>query len=542
MKDLWYKRAIIYCLDVGTFMDTNGDGVGDLRGVTKRLDYLAGLGVTCLWLLPCYPSPNYDNGYDVMDYYGIDPRHGTLGDFVEFMHQARERGMRVILDLVVNHTSIKHPWFQSARSDERSPYRDFYVWSKQKPDVNLPVIFPGEQESSWTYDRKAKAYYLHRFYKQQPDLNVSNPEVRDEICKVMGFWLELGVSGFRVDAAPYLIEHTGVDTPGMVDPYSYLKQFRDFLSWRRGDAILLAEANVDLAELPEYFGDGDRLQMLFNFVLNQHLFLALARQEAAPLIVGLLQLPTIPETTQWANFLRNHDELTLDKLSQPQRDMILQAFAPEEPMQIYGRGVRRRLAPLLDGDPRRLRLAYSLLLTLPGTPVLYYGDEIGMGDDLALGGRTSVRTAMQWSDESNGGFSAAPRNRLVRPVTSGGDFGYERINMASQQRDPASLLNWMEKAIRIRKACSEFGFGKLSIVESGDAAVFAHCSEWQGQVVAAVHNLSDTMREVSLDLSSFGENHVVDLLGDRESGPSDGGRLCVKLEGYGYRWFRVGRA
>jgi maltose alpha-D-glucosyltransferase / alpha-amylase len=538
-QDLWYKRAIIYCLDVGTFMDSNGDGVGDFRGLTDRLDHLAGLGVNCLWLLPCYPSPNYDNGYDVMDYYGIDPRHGTLGDFVEFMYQARARGMRVILDLVANHTSIKHPWFQSARRDAQSPYRDFYVWSKHKPDANLEMVFPGEQESVWTYDRKAEAYYLHRFYKQQPDLNIANPEVRDEICRIMGFWLELGVSGFRVDAAPYLIELAGADTRGMIDPYDFLNEFRDFLSWRRGDAILLAEANIDLEDAPKYFGAGDRLHMLFNFMLNQHLFLALARQEAAPLVVGLFKPPAIPATTQWANFIRNHDELTLDRLSEPQREDVFAAFAPDERMQIYGRGVRRRLPPLLGGDERRIRLTYSLLWTLPGTPVLRYGEEIGMGDDLSLPGRESVRTVMQWSDEANGGFSTAKKNRLVRPVICGGEYGYQRLNVERQQRDPNSLLNWMEKAIRTRKDCPEFGCGEWSVVDTADAAVFAHCARWQGGLAVAVHNLSDEPREVSLALNDLEDGHAVDLLGDRAYEPLGGRSRRMKMEGYGYRWFRV---
>lgn len=543
MKDLWYKSAIIYCLDVGTFMDSNGDGVGDFAGLTNRLDHLGGLGVTCIWLLPCYPSPNYDNGYDVKDYYGIDPRHGTLGDFVEFVRQARERGMRVILDLVVNHTSIEHPWFQEARKNPASPYRDYYVWSKEKPeDVDAEPVFTGVSEDVWTYDEEAEAFYFHRFYKHQPDLNISNPAVREEICKIMGFWLELGVSGFRVDAAPFLIELKGIDAPDGTDPFSYLSEFRQFLSWRRGDAILIAEANVEAEHIQNYFGgSGEKLQMLFNFILNQHLFLAFAQRKSAPLVVGIHKAPTPPEAGQWANFLRNHDELTLDKLSPTQREEVFEAFAPEERMRIYGRGIRRRLPPMFEGDDRRLRMAYSLLFSLPGTPVLRYGEEIGMGDDLSLEGRTSVRTVMQWSDEENGGFSTAEKSDLVRPVVDEGEFSYEKANVESQRRNPNSLLKWLENLIRTRKDCPEFGWGEWSVVETGDEAVFAHRCQWRGGAVVAVHNLSEEPREVSLDLSERDANRLIDLLrSEREYEPLDGDKKRIALEGYGFRWFRVG--
>jgi maltose alpha-D-glucosyltransferase/alpha-amylase len=540
MKNLWYKDAIIYSLDVETFMDGNGDGIGDFIGLTKRLNHLAGLGVTCLWLLPFYPSPNRDNGYDVMDYYNVDPRLGTLGDFVEFMHQARDRGIRVIVDLVVNHTSIQHPWFQSARSDKSSEYRDYYVWSDDPPkDPNVKLIFPGVQESIWEYDEQAGAYYLHRFYKEQPDLNIANPEVREEIRKIMGFWLELGVSGFRVDAAPYLIEPLGIEDAKLKHLHSILPQMREFISEQRGDAVLLAEANVEPDKIPLYFGDGDRMNMLFNFLLNQYMFLALAREQAAPIIEALKTIPDTPSTGQWLNFLRHHDELNLNQLAKEEQEEIFAAFAPDETMQIYGHGIRRRLAPMLGGDRHRLELAYSLLFSLPGTPLLRYGDEIGMGDDLSLEGRTSVRTPMQWSNTQNGGFSTAPQDALTRPVISEGEYGYQQINATTEQRDPNSLLNWIERLIRIRQQCPELGRGKWCILETDEPSVFAHCCEWEGNTVLAVHNLAKQPCTVSLKSKDFKPKHLMELFANRQYEPFDGHSSSIELDAYGYRWFRA---
>ena len=541
MRDLWYKDAIIYCLDVETFMDANGDGIGDFRGLTSRLDHIAGLGANCIWLLPFFPSPNRDNGYDVMDYYGVDHRLGTLGDFVQFIRRAHERGLRVLIDLVVNHTSDQHPWFQAARRDPQSEYRDFYVWSDTKPeDADEGVIFPGVQEAVWTYDRTAKAYYFHRFYKHQPDLNIANPDVREEIERIMGFWLELGVSGFRVDAAPFLIELKGIEVPGTAEPYEYLREFRDFLSWRRGDAIMLAEANVSMDKVPEYFGDGTKLHMLFNFMLNQHVFLALAREAKETLVEGFHLPPTIPDSAQWVNFLRNHDELDLGRLTQAQRETVFEAFAPEETMRLYHRGIRRRLPPMLGGDARRLRMAYSLMFTLPGTPVLRYGEEIGMGDDLSLPERTSVRTAMQWNAGKNGGFSTAEPENLARPVIDEGDYGYEQVNVDRQQREPDSLLNWMERMIRTRKECPEFGWGAWDIIETDHPAVFAHACRYRGGTVVALHNLSDVDVEGALDLSAYEAARAIDLLGGRRETELDGGgRHAFSLDAYGFRWFRL---
>ena len=544
MLDLWYKNAVIYCLDVETYIDSNGDGIGDFVGLTQRIDYLAGLGITCIWLMPFYPSPNKDNGYDVMDYYGVDQRLGTLGDFVEFTRRAEERGIRIIVDLVVNHTSDQHPWFQAAINNKDSKYWNYYLWSKKKPeDITEGIVFPGFQQTTWTYHPQVEAYYAHRFYKHQADLNITNPEVRLEIQKIMGFWLALGVSGFRIDAAPFLIELQQADNllEKVDDPFIYIDELRDFLSWRRGDAILLAEANEPLEELPKYFGGGNRMQMLFNFWCNQHLFLALAQGEAAPLIQAFNELPPVPPTGQWTNFIRNHDELTLDKLSSDQQDDIAAAFAPDkERMWIYDRGIRRRFAPMVNGDPQRLRLVYSLLFTLPGTPVVNFGEELGMGDDLSLEERKPARTPMQWSSAPNGGFSSASTDQLVLPVVAEGEYSYEHLNVNKQRRNPESMLNWMERAIRLRKECPEFGWGAWQILETNHPGVFAHRCEWKGGVVIAVHNLDRIDCTVTLTLKDDANKGLIDLFEDQPDEAIVGSSHNIHLKGHGYRWFRVG--
>src|SRR5580704_15803900 len=381
INDLWYKNAVIYCLSVATYMDANGDGVGDFEGLVRRLDYLSGLGVTAIWLMPFQTSPCKDDGYDISDYYGVDPRFGTLGDFVEFAHGAKQRGIRLLIDLVVNHTSNEHTWFQQARNNPNSKYRNWYVWSKKKPPrAREGIVFPGVQKSTWSYDEKAKAWYFHRFYDFQPDLNTSNPEVLAEILKIMGFWIQLGVSGFRMDAVPFIISTKGPQVKEPEEQYDMLRSFREFLQWRQGDCIVLAEANVLPESDMEYFGDdGNRMHMMFNFHVNQHLFYALAAADTRPLINAMKATKQRPATAQWGLFLRNHDELDLGRLSEQQRQKVFEAFGPDRNMQLYERGIRRRLAPMLDGDRRRLELAYSLLFTLPGTPVIRYGDELGMG-------------------------------------------------------------------------------------------------------------------------------------------------------------------
>jgi len=540
--DLWYKNAVLYCLDVSTFADGNGDGVGDFRGLCDHLTYLAGIGITCVWLLPFYPSPRKDDGYDVQDYYNVHPRFGTLGDFVDFMRQADELGIRVIVDLVVNHTSDQHPWFKAARSDPQSPYRDWYVWSDKKPrKTTTGLVFPGVQKSNWTYDNTARAYYFHRFYKFQPDLNVGNPAVREEIERIMGFWLQLGVTGFRIDAVPFLIEDKSGEKPLGPEQYAYLTDFRRFLSWRRGDAMMLAEANVAPRETLHFVGDGDRMNLMFNFWANQHLFLAMACEDATPLLEALRELPPLPPTAQWANFLRNNDEIDLGRLSDEERARCFAAFGAQPEMQLYDRGIRRRLAPMLQGDRRRLELMNSLLFTLPGTPVIRYGEEIGMGDDLRLPEREAIRTPMQWSAASpNGGFSSADPRKMPRRVIAEGEYRYERVNVARQRLDFDSLLNWTERAVRTRKECPEFGWGNTQYLETGHPSVLAHISTWRGHSVAAVHNFSRAACTVNVKWPD-GVEELQFLFGrdvsDPLPAPSQGGP--IDLDGYDYRWLRV---
>jgi len=542
ISDLWYKNAVIYCLSVATYMDANGDGVGDFEGLMRRLDYLHGLGVTAIWLMPFQTSPGRDGGYDISNYYEVDPRYGTLGDFVEFTHGAQERGIRVLIDLVVNHTSDQHPWFQDARRDPQSKYRDWYVWSKKKPaGANRGMVFPGVQKSTWSHDAKARAWYFHRFYDFQPDLNTSNPYVQAEILKIMGFWIQLGVSGFRMDAVPFVIATKGPRAGKPTEQYDMLRAFREFLQWRQGDAIVLAEANVLPDTDMEYFGtDGDRMHMMFNFQVNQNLFYALAAEDSRPLRTALKGTRQRPATAQWGQFLRNHDELDLGRLTPAQRNTVFEAFGPEPQMQLYERGIRRRLAPMLNGDRRRIELAYSLMFTLPGTPVLRYGDELAMGDDLNLQERECARTPMQWSTEPNAGFTKSARP--VLPVISGGPFGFEHVNAAQQRRDPNSMLNWIERVIRMRKEVPEVGWGDFQVVQTRDPAVFVIRYDWRNNSVLFVHNLSATPREAKFEVGVSGKagDLLVNLLSEDHSRAGDGGRHCVLLEAYGYRWYRVG--
>ncbi|HLK47798.1 MAG TPA: alpha-amylase family protein [Bryobacteraceae bacterium] len=536
MEGLWHKNANVYTIDVQSFADGNDDGVGDFLGLSRKLDYLSGLNVSCIWLQPFYPSPRRDHGYDISDYYSIDPRYGTLGEFVEFSQAARDRGIRIIADLVVNHTSREHPWFQQARRDKGSKYRDWYVWSKEKPpDAEQGMAFPGVQKTTWTYDDAAGEYYFHRFYDHQPDLNTSNPAVRAEIARIIKAWVQLGVCGFRLDALPFVITTKGPGSTAFGDCPEYLIDMRQVLSWQRGDAVFMAEANLPPDQVEMYFGEGDRVHVIFNFYVNQHLWLALARGEAQPIRDAYRALPTIPKYCQWGNFLRTHDELDLGRLSEAERAEVFRAFGPEPAMQLYNRGIRRRVAPMLGNDRRRLELAHSLIFTLPGTPVLRYGDEIGMGEDLSLNERDSIRTPMQWADMRHAGFSRG--ERLEIPVIENGEFGYPNVNVAAQQRDPNSFLNWFERMTRLRLRSPEFGTAECHWLEASDPAVLAHCCASEESCVFAIHNLSAREIDVKISLGRRPEG-LFDVLRDCAHPVAADGRQQVHLKPYGYLWLR----
>ena len=542
-SDVWWKNAVVYCLDVETYHDANGDGVGDFPGLAQRVDHLAELGVTCLWLMPFYPTRELDDGYDITDYYAVDPRLGVLGDVVELVRTARDRGIRVIVDLVINHTSDEHPWFQQARSSKDNPFRDYYVWrSDPPPDTSDKAIFPGEQDGIWTLDKTTKEWYLHRFYPHQPDLNVANPAVRDEIAKVIGFWLELGISGFRVDAVPYFIESLGMSeeqSEQLGDGHDFLRSLRLFMGRRSGGAIMLGEVNLPYEETVRYFGEnhGDELTMAFDFISNQYMYLSLVRQDARPLAEALAARPPIPTDAQWANFVRNHDELTLDKLTEEERQEVFDALAPDEGMRLFGRGIRRRLPTMLGGDPRRVRMAYSLLFALPGTPALFYGEEIGMGENLDADGRQAVRTPMQWTDEQHGGFSDADAAALPNPVTGDG-YSPEFVNVSDQRGDPDSLLSFMSLLIQRYRESPELGWAALHVLEQPHDGVLALASVLDERVVITLHNFSPNPVTVPLTLpDGVVAERLVDLLADGDVTVVDG-VVEVQLEGYGYRWLR----
>ena len=544
-SDLWWKTAVVYCLDVETFMDWNGDGIGDFQGLSQRLDHLAELGVTCLWLMPFYPTAERDDGYDITDFYGVDPRLGSHGDLVEMIRTANDRGMRVIADLVMNHTSVKHPWFAEARKSVDNPYRDWYVWrSDPPPDTSAEVVFPDAETGTWELEPKTGEWYLHRFYKEQPDLNIANPLVRDEIAKVMGFWLQLGLSGFRVDAVPFLLETEGTtaeEAAAFADPHAFLRALRSMLGRRSGNGVLLGEVNLPHEQQAQFFGgaDGDELTMQFDFIAMQAMYLSLARGDTQPLIDALTGRPEISPDCQWATFVRNHDELTLDKLSDDERAEVFAAFGPEERMQVYGRGLTRRLPPMLDGDPRRVRLVYSLMFSLPGTPVLFYGEEIGMGENLEAEGRLAVRTPMQWTAGTNGGFSTAAPSKLPGPVVEGG-FAPEYVNVAQQRQDPDSLMSFMKLLIRRYRESPELGWGAMQVLKTDNPAVLAHRCTWDDGTLVALHNLSAEPCTVPVTLEGCDPGHrLVDLLQVQSTTVGEGGTTLLPLEGYGHRWLRL---
>ena len=550
--DIWWKNAVVYCADVQTFSDSDGDGIGDLRGMTDRIEYLADLGVTCLWLMPFYPTARKDDGYDITDFFGVDPELGTLGDFVELVRTADAHGIRIIVDFVMNHTSDQHPWFKSARRSRDDPYRDYYVWSRTKPrSSKKDVVFPDEEDSIWERDETTGEYYLHHFYKHQPDLNVANPAVQEEISRTLGFWLALGVSGFRVDAVPFLFARDGV--PGIEDaeaeaafnPDRYLGDVRSFVTRRRGDAVLLGEVNLPYPDQLRFFGgaDGDGLNMQFDFIGMQRFYLSLARGDAGPLAEALRERPALDVSSQWASFVRNHDELTLDKLSTKERREVFAAFGPDPDMQLYGRGLRRRLPTMVSGDQRRLRLAYSLAFSLPGTPVLFYGEEIGMGENLDIPGRLAVRTPMQWTPSPSGGFSSAPPRRLTRPMPTG-LWGPEHVNVADQRKDPDSLWWFVRALARRYRQLPQSGWSTVEVLDHPVPSVLAHLSRCEDWALLALHNFGEDGAIVPLTLSDVPDGaRLVDVLGSLPDLPLDpSGHLELDLGPYGYRWLLVAGA
>jgi maltose alpha-D-glucosyltransferase/alpha-amylase len=541
----WYRTGAFYSVDVGLFQDSNDDGVGDFQGLIDRLDYLARLGITTMWLNPIHPSPRRDHGYDVTNYYDVHPDYGSLGDFATLLHEASERGIRVMLDFVLNHTSDQHPWFQSARSDPNSPFRDWYVWSDtEPPDRWEGMVFPGVENETWTYDEVAHAWYRHRFYRFEPDLNTDNQAVREEIRKIASFWLRQGVSGFRVDAVPFLIERRA--SPTRDKDYAFLRELRETLSWHRGDAVMLAEANVTDDELTEYFGHADgaatRVLMVFAFRLNQAMMLALARQDARPIAATIRELPDLPRGGQWATFLRNHDEVDLGRLTEEERQDVFREFGPDPSMQLYGRGIRRRLAPMLGGNRRRVELAYSLQLSMPGTPVIRYGEEIGMGDNLDLPERESIRTPMQWEDTMNAGFSRADPSRLVAPVIDFGPYGYHEVNVTAQRLDPNSLLTWFERILHALRECEEIGSGDHEMIDAGPPNILVHRASGRLGSTLFVHNLADQPCKLQLGAYRDPEQRPLNFIADSDYGSGQDLDLdSLEVAGYGYRWIRLRR-
>lgn len=537
--DKWFLNSIIYSLDVETFYDLNDDGIGDFKGLTEKLDYLSGLGVTCLWLLPFFPSPNRDNGYDVIDYYNIDSRLGDLGDFVQFISRCKELGIRVIIDLVINHTSHKHPWFQQARQDKASPFRDFYIWKdKPEPFDKKKLMFHGEEDEIWTYDRKARQYYLHHFYKEQPDLNIGCKALQNEILKIIEFWLFMRVDGFRIDAAEMVIDSYGMNASDKKSLERFLEEIRSFAASKNPDVLLLAEANITPKKMSVYFKEDKRMNMLFNFYANQHLFLSLSKYNATVLgkAYGKLSQSKGTHRYQLLNFLRHHDELSLALLSPADADYVFNEFAPGKHMRIYERGIRRRLAPMINNNIPRLKMLYSLLFSMPGAVLIRYGDEIGMGDDLKLPGRTSVRTPMQWSPAQNAGFSNALGRRLVHPVIKQGEFSFERVNVLEQQREHNSLLNFAERLISTRKQSRQMGAADFRYRPGPSEKVLIHICKNKNESMLFIHNISDEVFTIPVDDLRKEREHLFEVLQDDNS--IFAGDLVI-LAAYGFIWFKI---
>ncbi len=526
---LWYKDAVFYEIAVRAYRDSNGDGHGDLHGLTEKLEYLQSLGVDCIWLMPIYPSPLRDDGYDIADYYNIAETFGTLDDLKTLIREAHNREIRIIMDLVLNHTSDAHPWFQASRSDKNSPYRDYYVWSDTDQKYkDTRIIFLDTEPSNWTWDEKTGQYYWHRFYASQPDLNFDNPKVQEEMFNIARFWLDLGIDGFRADAVPYLFEREGTNCENLPETHVYLKQLRTFMDKNYPGRILLCEANQWPEDVRPYFGDGDEFHMGFHFPIMPRIYMALKKGRADDMIEILRRTPPIPENCQWCTFLRNHDELTLEMVTEEERQWMWQEYAPEPRMKL-NLGIRRRLAPLLDNDRRKIELANSLLFTLPGSPIIYYGDEIGMGDNLDLPDRNGVRTPMQWDASLNGGFTTGkPFTELVK-----GERSYQHINVASQMVDKDSLFHSISRMVNIRKQHHAFGRGSMEWVETDNPAFAVYTRKYQGETLLIINNLSDSAQALLLPAEYHAD--CVDLI----SNAAENIDATLTLQPYAHLWLKL---
>jgi len=536
-QPLWYKNAVFYQVNVRAFFDSNQDGHGDLPGLTQKLNYIHKLGVDCLWIMPFYPSPLKDDGYDVSDFYNIQAKYGTLDQFRTLIQAAHERGIRVIIDMIMNHTSDQHDWFQQARADRNSPYRDFYVWSDTKDKYKeARIIFLDTEESNWSWDDQAQQYYWHRFYTSQPDLNYDNPKVRETMLDVMRFWLKMGIDGFRADAIPYLFEREGTNCENLPETHAYLKEIRSMIDHEYPDCILLAEANQWPQEVREYFGDGDEFHMGFNFPVMPRIYMALKNADHSSIQWILDQTPAIPENCQWCTFLRNHDELTLEMVTEDERQWMWQEYAPDPRMRL-NLGIRRRLAPLLENDQRKIRLANALLFSLPGAPIIYYGDEIGMGDNILLFDRNGVRTPMQWDQSLNAGFSKTESEKLYAPVITQAPFGPERVNVSNQLTNPDSLLNFIQRLVKIRKQNSTFGSGSLEWCNVADLSILAFKRTFQNETIVVINNLSDLDKKVSFQESEL-SGVPTNLLTFQSHPEFKNGNIELELAPYQFIWFK----
>jgi maltose alpha-D-glucosyltransferase / alpha-amylase len=539
---LWYKDAILYELHVKAFADGNDDGIGDFQGLMGKLDYLQTLGVTCLWLLPFFPSPLRDDGYDIADYRNVHPGYGTLEDFQRFLNAAHDRQMQVIIELVVNHTSDQHPWFQRARRAEPgSPERDYYVWSDTDDKYrDARIIFLDSERSNWSWDPEARAYYWHRFFFHQPDLNYDNPAVLREVLSVMDFWLDMGVDGFRLDAVPYLVEREGTNCENLPETHDVIRAIRRHIDEHYENRMLLAEANQLPAQVRAYFGEGDECQMAYHFPVMPRLFMGLHLEDRFPITETMVQTPALPEMCQWALFLRNHDELTLEMVTDEERDYMYLAYSLD-PQGRINLGIRRRLAPLLTNSRRRIEVLTAILFSFPGTPVLYYGDEIGMGDNVYLGDRNGVRTPMQWTGDRNAGFSRANPGRLYSPVIMDPVYGYQAVNVEAEESDPSSLLHWMRNMISLRKLFPVFGRGTLEIIKPTNRKVLAYVRCYEQDRILCVANLSRFVQAVGLDLAHLEGYTPVEMIGYSEFPSIGRSPYFLTLGPYDFYWFELQR-